>query len=109
MALADAGTGLVLAAHRQLHPIDAPCAPHDTAAADRGIEYCKTVAGHGWLQILWLQILSLNGLSLMLAPNLGLEIVAIHPDSGGTWRDQQDGHHLLRSRCNSMRPSHGER
>src|SRR6266702_3732258 len=56
MALADAGTGLVLAAHRQLHSIDAPCAPHDAAAADRGIEYCKTVAGHGWLQILWLQI-----------------------------------------------------
>jgi hypothetical protein len=46
---------------------------------------------------------------LMLAPNLGLEIVAIHPDSGGTWRHQQDGHHLLRSRCNSMRPSHGGR
>src|SRR6266851_6246420 len=94
MALADTGTGLVLAAHRQLHPIDAPCAPHDAAAADRGIEYCKTVAGHGWLQILWLQslslqILSLNGSSLMLAPNLGLEIVAIHPDSGGTWRHQQ--------------------
>jgi hypothetical protein len=54
-------------------------------------------------------MLSLNGSSLMLAPNLGLEIVAIHPDSGGTWRHQQDGHHLLRSRRNSMRPSHGER
>jgi hypothetical protein len=41
------------------------------------------LAGHGWLQVLWLQILALNGLSLMLAWKIGLEIVAIHPNSGG--------------------------
>jgi hypothetical protein len=34
------------------------------------------VAGHGWLQIL-----QLDFVSLMLAGNLVLEIVAIHPDS----------------------------
>jgi hypothetical protein len=44
------------------------------------------LAGHGWLQIPWLQILALNGLSLTPGWNMGLEIVAIHPNSGGTWR-----------------------
>ena len=39
------------------------------------------VFGHGWL--LWLRILSPHVLSLMLGWNLDLEIVAIHPDSGG--------------------------
>jgi hypothetical protein len=77
MALADAGAGLVLVGHRQLHRIDPAFAPDDAAAADRGVEDCKMVAGHGWLQIL-----SLHVVSLILTWNLGLEIVAIHPNSG---------------------------
>src|SRR5260221_11458779 len=44
------------------------------------------LVGHGWLQVLWLQILALNGLSLAPGRNMGLEIVAIHPNSGETWR-----------------------
>jgi hypothetical protein len=52
MALADPRAGLVLTGHRQLHRIDAVLAPGDAAAADRRVEYCKTVVGHGWLQIL---------------------------------------------------------
>src|SRR5216684_7646957 len=50
------------------------------------------LVGHGWLQIPWLQILALNGLSLTPGWNMGLEIVAIHPNSGATWRHQQHGH-----------------
>ena len=50
VALADAVAGLLLAAHRQLHRIDAAIAPRDAAGADRGVEDGKTVAGHGWLQ-----------------------------------------------------------
>jgi len=46
MALADAGAGLVLIGHRQLHRIDPAFAPDDAAAADRGVEDCKMVAGH---------------------------------------------------------------
>ncbi len=38
VALADAGAGLVLASHRQLHRIDAARSPDDAAAADRGVE-----------------------------------------------------------------------
>src|SRR5882724_873416 len=34
IALEDAGTGLVLASHRQLYPVDAARAPHDPATAD---------------------------------------------------------------------------
>jgi hypothetical protein len=49
------------------------------------------LAGHGWLQVLWLQILALNGLSLTPGWNIGLEIVAIHPNSEGTDLDQQHG------------------
>src|SRR5258706_5019548 len=77
MALADADAGLVFIGHRQLHRIDPAFPPNDAAAADRGVEYCKMVAGHGWLQILLAP-----ALNLMLASNLGLEIVAIHPNSG---------------------------
>src|ERR1700694_2815259 len=77
VALADAGTGLVFIGHRQLHRIDAARTPDLAAAADRGVEYCKMLVGHGWLQTL-----SPHVLSLMLAWNLGLEIVAIHPNSG---------------------------
>jgi len=47
ITLADAGAGLVLARHRQLDRIDAARSPSDAAAADRGVEYCKTVFGHG--------------------------------------------------------------
>jgi hypothetical protein len=36
--------------------------------------------GHGWLRILWL-----HGVSLMLGWNMGLEIIAFHPNSGGTF------------------------
>src|ERR1700726_3915185 len=79
MALADAGTGLVLVPHRQLHRTDAARTPHDAAAPDRGVEDCKAVSAHGSLQIL-----TAHDLSLMLGSNLGLEIVAIHPNSGGT-------------------------
>src|SRR5258706_9708842 len=77
MALPDAGASPVFIGHRQLHRIDPAFPPNDAAAADRGVEYCKMVAGHGWLQIL----LS-PAVNLMLAWNLGLEIVAIHPNSG---------------------------
>ena len=80
MALADAGPGLVFIGHRQLHRIDPAFAPDDAAAADRGVEYRKMMAGHGWLQILLPQIVS-----LMLGRNLGLEIVAIHPNPEGDW------------------------
>src|SRR5438874_2764028 len=80
MALADAGAGLVFIGHRQLHRIDPAFAPDDAAAADRGVEYRKMMAGHGWLQILLPQIVS-----LMLGRNLGLEIVAIHPNPEGDW------------------------
>ena len=52
MALLQAGAGLFLVAHRQLHRDDAALAPHDAAAADRGVEYRKMVPGHGWLHIL---------------------------------------------------------
>src|SRR6202140_193033 len=41
MGLTNAGAGLVLAAHRQLHAIDAAGTPNDAAAADRGVEDCK--------------------------------------------------------------------
>ena len=51
-ALADAGTGLVLVAHRKLHAVDAARAPLDAAGADRGIEERKMLVGHGWLLIL---------------------------------------------------------
>ena len=51
VALADAGAGLVLAAHRQLHAVDAARAPLDAAEADRGVEQGKMLVGHGWLQI----------------------------------------------------------
>src|SRR6202011_4535456 len=51
MALADAGPGLVLVPHRQLHATDAARTPHDAAAPDGGVEDCKAVSGHGWLQI----------------------------------------------------------
>jgi hypothetical protein len=40
------------------------------------------VFGHGWLQIS-----SPHGSSLMIVLNLGLEIVAIHPDSGENFGD----------------------
>src|SRR5258706_15629439 len=80
IALADAGAGLVLIGHRQLHRIDPAFAPDNAAAVDRGIEDCKMVAGHGWLQIL-----SLHVVSLILVWNLGLEMVAIHPNSEKIW------------------------
>jgi glyoxylase-like metal-dependent hydrolase (beta-lactamase superfamily II) len=51
IALEDAGTGLVLVSHRQLHPVDAARTPHDAATADRSIKKCKMIAGHGWLQV----------------------------------------------------------
>jgi glyoxylase-like metal-dependent hydrolase (beta-lactamase superfamily II) len=38
ITMADAGAGLVLAPHRQLHRVDAARAPRDAAAADRGVE-----------------------------------------------------------------------
>ena len=52
MALLQAGAGLLLVAHRQLHRNNAAPAPHDAAAADRGVEYRKMVPGHGWLHSL---------------------------------------------------------
>src|SRR5450631_129988 len=89
MALANAGAGLVLAPHRQLHRIDAARAPRDAAAADRGVEYCKMLVAHGWLRIPWL-----HGVYLTPGWNMGLEIVAIHPNSGGTRMHQQHAPHL---------------
>src|SRR6185437_177667 len=50
-ALADAGPGLVFAAHRKLHPVDAARAPLDATGADRGVEQAIMLVGHGSLQI----------------------------------------------------------
>jgi hypothetical protein len=80
MALADAGAGFVLAAHRQLDRIDAARPPRDAAAADGGVEYREMLVGHGRLRISWLHVVS-----LMPGGNMGLEIVAIHPNPEGTW------------------------
>ena len=60
VALADAAAGLVLAAHRQLHAVDAALAPYDAAAADRGVEDRKMLVGHGSLHIVWLNVSSFN-------------------------------------------------
>jgi len=50
IALTDTAAGLFLAAHRQLHCVDAAVAPCDTAAANRSVENRKMLAGHGKLQ-----------------------------------------------------------
>src|SRR6185437_13400819 len=63
MALAEAAAGLFFGPHRQLHGMNAAFAPHNAAATDRGIEGCKLVFVHGWLQIL-----SLHDMSLMPGP-----------------------------------------
>jgi hypothetical protein len=80
MALLQAGTGLLLVTHRQLHRGNAALTPHDAAAADRGVEYRKLVPGHGWLHILLFNATPASHLD----PNLGLEIIAIHPKPEGT-------------------------
>src|SRR5947209_7722298 len=46
MALVQPGAGFLLVAHRQLYRDDAARAPHDAAAADRGVEYRKLMVVH---------------------------------------------------------------
>ena len=46
IALANAGAGFFLAAHRQLHAIDAARAPFDAAGSDRGLKKGKMLVGH---------------------------------------------------------------
>src|SRR5580698_6025061 len=50
-ALPDTGTGLLVAAHRQLQSIDAARTPLDAANTDRGVEQGKMLVSHGTLRI----------------------------------------------------------
>src|ERR1700722_5429090 len=56
--------------------------PQRPIAVSNIAKWCSVMAGSNWLTL----TLGLHGVSSMLEWNLGLENVAIHPDSDGIWR-----------------------